>query len=277
MSPRYEVLVLFLAFRTVASPAQLKPPTLNAWNAYIQAAESRLRNGAQRQPLWRDGEPGLRERIHDGEIVAFPAGGKSPRSVPDGLIHDWIGAMFIAKVSLKDVFAVVQDYDRYAVYYGPAILASKTLSRKDGLDSFRVRYIRKALLATVVLDAGYEARYSRIDDRRWYSVARGTSIREIQNYAEPDERALPAGQGSGYAWRTCGLLQFEAGDGGVYVEQEGMALSRTIPAAFRWFVEPFVERLARGLVTGWLGQTRQAAISIARRNDSAGSALTGLR
>jgi len=240
----------------------LRPATLSAWENYIQMAESRLRSDEGRQVLWMDEVPGRRNRVRSGEIVVATTNGKSHQAVPHGLIHDWSGAIFVPKVSIPDVLAVIQDYDRYAEYYGPTMRSAKLLNRDGDHESFRVRYVRKALFVIAALDVEYEVQDYRIDKHRWYSVARSTSVREIQNYGQPGERILPADQGDGYVWRACGISRLDESDGGVYVEQESIALSRSIPLSLRWLVEPFVERLSRDLVVGSLRHTRDAVLCV---------------
>ena len=46
----------------------------------------------------------------------------------------------------------------------------------------------------------------------------------------------------------------KSSDGGVYVEMETMALSRDIPAALRWMVDPIVQRVAKSAMTTSLRQ-----------------------
>ncbi len=186
---------------------------------------------------------------------------KPSRAIPHGLIHDWIGAIFIPNVSIRDVWAVLDDYDRYADYYGPTIRHANLLSRDTDREAYRVHYVRKALLVTVALDVEYESRFYWLDEHRWYSVARSTSLREVHNYGEPGERTLASDDGSGYMWRAFSILKLDESDDGVYVEQESIALSRNIPASLRWLIEPFVERLSRELTIGWLRQTRAAVVA----------------
>jgi hypothetical protein len=255
-----EIFAAVLLSSPAASAAGLSSATLNAWNGFVKMAESRLPNGA---------EPGLRERVRAGEIVAAPVSGKA-LSVPHGAIHDWAGAVFIPKVSLADVFAVVRNYDYYSDYYGPAIRDSKLLSRGEGVAHFRARYVEKALFITVAIDVEYEVRHCRLSDTRWYSAANSGSIRQIQRYGSPGERELPADDPGAYVWRSASFLRFDASDGGVYVEQENAVLSRAIPGALRWIAEPFVERLSRGLITAWLRRTREAAIMVARKGGAQG-------
>ena len=243
------------------TPAELRPATASSWKDYIQGVESRRLGDEANRVLWIDQVPGRRQRVRSGMIVVSAMNGKPLKAVPHGLIHDWIGAIFIPGVSVHDVIAMLQDYDRYAGYYGPTVRCAKLLDRNGSRDSFRVRYVRKAFFVTVVLDVDYDAEYCRLDEHRWYSVARSTSIREIHTYDEPDESNLPADYGSGYLWRAFSILKLDEGDGGVYVEQESIVLSRKIPVSLRWLIEPFVERLSRELVTGWLRQTREAVLS----------------
>ena len=74
---------------------------------------------------------------------------------------------------------------------------------------------------------------------------------------------------------TCGapfgVCKVEKRDGGVYLEQESIALSRTIQVKLHWLVEPFVERLSQNLVIASLRQTRDAVRS--RRIPSVESAI----
>lgn len=252
---------LLVAWGSIVSAAQLRPATLEAWNDYVKAAEVRLRSDEASQIPWMDQIPGVRERLRRGEIVAWPATATHSRAVPHGMIHDWSGAIFIPRTSVREVLSVIEDYDRYADYYGPTIRWAKLLSRNGDESAFRVRYSRKALFVTVVLDIDYDMRYCQVDEKRWYSVARSTSIQEINNSGEAGERAVVADNGSGYIWRTFGISKFDESDGGVYLEQESIALSRTIPVELRWLVKPFVEHLSKELVVETLRQTRDAVTS----------------
>src|SRR5579872_2908896 len=100
--------LLFFAPVAVSSPG-VKPETLKAWDNYIKVTESRLRPAADGQKLWTDQEPGRCERVLRGEILAAPTDGNAPKAVFHGLIHDWVGAVFIPHAALSDVLAIVQD------------------------------------------------------------------------------------------------------------------------------------------------------------------------
>ena len=72
---------------------------------------------------------------------------------------------------------------------------------------------------------------------------------------------VPPLQGIGYTWRLYSVARFEERDGGVYVEPEAVALSRDIPVALRWMVDPIVRRVSRNTLLISLQQTKEAVRS----------------
>ena len=102
-----------------------------------------------------------------------------------------------------------------------------------------------------------------LDDRRWYSIAHTTRMREIRRYAQPGAQELPSDQGSTYIWRIYSFARFEGRDGGVYVELEVIVLSRDIPVAVRWVVNPIVRRVSKNAMLTSLRQMEEAVDSTA--------------
>ena len=49
--------------------------------------------------------------------------GWGPVKVPNGLIHDWIAAAFIAGATVRDVLALIQNYDNHKNVYKPEVIA----------------------------------------------------------------------------------------------------------------------------------------------------------
>ncbi len=88
-------------------------------------------------------------------------------------------------------------------------------------------------------------------------------MQEIQHYGRPDEQDLPPNQGNGYVWSLYTVTRCEERDGGVYVELEAIALSRDIPVALRWMVDPIVRRVSRNTLLTSLQQTEEAVRSTA--------------
>ena len=54
--------------------------------------------------------------------------------MPDGLIHDWIGATFAPGVSLAETLALIQNYDNHKNTYRPE---DSRLLRREG-NNFQV-------------------------------------------------------------------------------------------------------------------------------------------
>src|ERR1700675_1227971 len=94
------LLALFCPASVVA--ASLGPATSQAWDDYVDSANRRMeqRLTPDRPFLWVDEVPDRLARVRAGEVLVSPASEQNPRRVPSGLIHDWIGAVFIPNVTL---------------------------------------------------------------------------------------------------------------------------------------------------------------------------------
>ena len=248
-----------------ANAATLDPITEKAWDQYVDSATRHMehRLAAGNCFLWVDESPERLARVKAGEIVVSPAEHRNPVPVPSGLIHDWLGAVFIPNVSIPQVLKVVRDYSHYADLYQPDVADSRALSRGDladgeAQDRFSMTLINKALSFRTAVEADYEMRYIRVDDRRMFSIARTTRVQEVEGLGSPDQRLLPVGTGRGIIWRMFDITRYMERDGGVYVEFEALALSRDIPGSIRWFVDPLVRRIAKNSLAASLRDTENA-------------------
>ncbi len=219
--------------------------------------------------LWIDEVPGGAALIRRRQIVVAPVGLLMPAKVPSGLVHDWIGAAFIPNVTVNDVLSIVRNYAHYRDFYRPNVIDSKVGATSETEDEFSIVLMNKSLFSKTVLDGEYQASYVRIDPRRLYSVSQTTRIREITEYGAPGQHTLPEDGGTGLIWRLYSVTRLEERDGGVYIEIEVIALSRDIPTAVRWIVEPMVRRMARESLVTALRQTKDAVQSaeVASRAD----------
>ncbi len=121
--------------------------------------------------------------------------------------------------------------------------------------------MNKAFFLKTALDADYESTIVRIDDRRLYSTAWTTRVQEIQEFGSPGEHRLPEGEGNGYIWKLYSVSRLQQRDGGTYVELEAIVLSREIPHAIRFVVDPIVRRVSRNSLLLSLQQTKDAVQS----------------
>jgi hypothetical protein len=248
--------VVALSVVAVVAPvgaAELKPATVAAFDRYVRTTEARMASELSSSDRFiRAGRP------TPGELLIArlrtPDGGKEI-DVPDGLIHHWVGVVFVPGATVDRAVALLQDYDRHADIYKPNVARSKTLSR-DG-DAFRVylRFFMKKVIA-VVVNSEHDARFFRPARDRAHSRIYSTRIAEVENPDTSREREKPVGNDSGYLWRLYSYWRFLERDGGTYVQCESISLTRGIPTGFGWLIGPFVTSIPRESLTFTLETTR---------------------
>jgi hypothetical protein len=257
--------LLILAASISSRALQLNSEALTGWNEYIQAQSARIAEaGHATSFLWSDQSPDRIRRLREGEILVAPMG-ESPRILSHALIHHWIGAVFLPNTKLEDVLTVVRDYDKYKQFYAPYVVDSRLMHQAGNEDAFSMRILNNAVIAKFALEADFQTSFSRVDANRWYSVGYSTRIREIKEYGQPDQYELVTDIGHGLVWRLYNASRFEERDGGVYIELEAAALSRDVPSAFRWLVNPAVRRASRSSMLRCLQKTQTAVLASNRR------------
>lgn len=257
-------LILVASFHATAKAATLKPETVEAWNAYIQAKTASIQPRVQpgKAFLTIDQDEERAAEVRGGQPYIAPAEGQNPKRVPGGLIHDWMGVAFIPDANINEVLSTVRHYEEYKKFYHPVVIASKGVAASSLDDHFSMVLMNKSLISKTALDSDYESSYVRVDRRRWYSISQTTRIQEVENYGTEDQHVIPEDQGTGLIWRLVSITRFEERDGGVYVEVEAIALSRDIPFSLRWLVMPVVRRVSRSSLATSLEQTAEAVESI---------------
>ncbi|MBZ5685287.1 MAG: hypothetical protein LAP86_09635 [Acidobacteriia bacterium] len=242
-----------------ADPEQLRPPTIQAFDTYIKtaelAAEATLR--AAGPFLWSEMDSARARHIQEGRIVAEFWTGRGPVKVPDGLIHDWVGAALIPGTTVDETLALIQDYDNHENIYKPEVLASRLISHHG--DDFKI-YLRllKKKIITVILDTDHEVNYASLDRSRWMCRSYTTRIAEVEKAGSPGERVLPPDTGHGFLWRLYSYWRFEERGGGVYIECRAISLTRDVPFGLGWAIEPIIQKLPRESLIKTLEDTRKA-------------------
>jgi len=248
-------------------PIELKQKTLDAFEVYVRLTDKRNDDELQTSSpyLWVDGLPDARRQ----EAYAQLRGGQvrierlntlrdgQPIKCPDGLIHHWVGVIFIPGATIEQTLRLIQDYDHHSIYYGPDVARSKLLERRGDVFKVYLRFRRKKVI-TVVLNTEYEIHYSPVDATHAHSRSFATRIAEVENYDKRDEREKPIGNDGGYLWRMDTWWRFLERDGGTYVQCESVSLTRTIPAGLRWLIGPFVNSIPRETLAATLTATRTA-------------------
>lgn len=253
--------LLIMAASLSSKAAELNGETVAAWDHYIQSQNARVAAHAHDTSfLWSDESRDRIRRLREGEVVVAPFG-ENPKPVPYGLIHHWIGAMFVQNTRLEDVVRVVRDYGKYKQFYAPTVIDSRSLHQgATDDDAFSLRMLNKAAVAKFALDAEFQSSYTAVDEKRWYSIGHSTHVKEVEAFGEADEHELPSGTGHGFIWRLYNVSRFEQRDGGVYVELEAAALSRDVPTSVRWIVNPVVRRVSKSSMVVSLRNTQAAVV-----------------
>ena len=272
---RPAIMLVLASFIAAPSPApmdvmtvDLEPKTAEAFDRYVQLTDARIAKEITRPGafLYVEGlsEPTRSETLaslRQGQVYIRPletqdASGRDMEA-PNGLIHHWLGAVFIPGVTLSQVLHLVQDYDRHQDYYKPEVARSRLL-RQDGND-YQIYYrLREKKIITVTLDTNHDVQYFPIDSTHCRSRSTATRIAEVADAGQPDEHEKPVGHDGGFLWKMESSWRFEEKDQGVYVEVESVSLTRDIPTGLGWLIRPFVTSIPRESLLLTLNSTRSA-------------------
>jgi hypothetical protein len=262
-----KILAIFLisiACCHVAAAADLQPKTSIAFDHYVAITEARfagefrpggpflyidhLGNGAQSQAYadLKHGDLWI-EKLESKEAKA---------GVPGGILHHWVGIVFIPGATMEKALRVVKDYDRRSEFYKPDVIASRLISHQG--DDYKIFLrLRQKKFITAVFNTNYDIHWGQVDPTRVYSNSVSTRIAEVKNADKPDGEELPVGTGNGYVWRLNTYWRFEEKDGGIYLQCEALSLSRDIPTGLGWALDPMVAGIPRESLVHLLTRTRE--------------------
>jgi hypothetical protein len=207
--------------------------------------------------LWSDGFPDRIAQLRNGATISELYSGKRPIRVPDGLIHDWIGAICVPGATMAKTLALVQDYDNHKNVYQPEVIGSRLIGRQENDFQIYLR-LRKKKIITVILDTEHEVRYFSANSKRWGCRSHTTRISEVEDAGKPAERARPPDTGYGFLWRLSSYWRFEEKDNCTLIECRAISLTRDIPKALAWIIQPMVLKLPRESLKATLEATRRA-------------------
>ena len=247
------LVAVFLAAQGLRA-AELRPAASAAWEGYIGLTEQRiageLEDGKKvlatdfladsesrtTRSLLRNGQSSIRRlKTTDRNGKEIP--------VPDGMIHHWLGGIFVPGVTLDSLLRWLQDYDRHERYF-QEVERSKLVSHNG--PEFQIFYrLRRKKVLTVYYNTFHTVVYRQQDPRRASSRSFTTKIAELDNPGTAEEKEKPDGTDRGFLWRLNSYWRFQEADGGVFVECESVSLSRTIPFGLSWLIKGYVESIPR--------------------------------
>lgn len=235
--------ILFLLLSVLLSKAEEpKRDTLLAWDDYIGSINANVteRNAGTKPFIWVDESSEARQRVQSGKLVIT---NHDPRKVPHGLIHHWLGVMFVPNLSLDQVMQVLNSYDRYSDIYKSLIRKTSVIEQVGDTVTLNVLAVQKAFSVTAAVETDEEIQILRPAPNRVCITANSVRIQEIANYGQPGEHVFPEARRPGSVWRALIVQRLEQRDGGVYVELETISLSCGIPAEVRWLIKPLTDDL----------------------------------
>lgn len=250
----------------------LRAATIRVFSSYVANAEAQnAPNLREASFLWVDSLPDNARSaaiasLRAGEVELRRLGTEGPEGkfdVPGGMIHDWQGIVFIPGVKLDTVLRILQDYDHHSVYYAPDVAISHIESH-DG-NHFRVfMRFRRQKIVTVVLDTEQEINYYRDSPLRAHSRSSTVRIAQVEDPGGPHEKEKTPGDDDGYLWRMETWWRMEERDGGVYVQNRVITLTRDIPTGLAWLIEPFLTNIPKETLKFTLQATRTAVLNHAK-------------
>jgi hypothetical protein len=267
------LILLCAVCSATASAAELKQKTTTAFDRYVAATEARFANELRPDGpfLYIDAmNPDAKRQAYDqlknGEILVQKLETKAPgvsSDVPDGMVHHWVGLIFIPGATLAKTLPIVKDYDRRAELYKPDVSASRTLAH-NGDDFKMFLRLHQKKFTTVDFNTTYDVHWGAVDATKVYSNSISTRIAEVKDPDKPDGEELPVGTGHGYLWRLNTYWRFEEKDGGVYLQCEALSLTRDMPTGLGWLLKPLVTSIPKASLNRALGQTRKVVQDEAR-------------
>ncbi len=250
--------------------ADLTPETLEAFQRYVRATEARIDREVSRpgEFLYVEGlsEPQRsrtlamlkRGEVYMEQLRTLDASSRRIEA-PDGIIHHWMGAVFIPGVTLQQTLALMQDYNRHQDIYKPEVVRSKLLSHNG--NDFKIYYrLRKKKVITVTLNTEHDVHYFPVDATHCTSRSYSTRIAEVADADTPQEHEKPVGHDGGFLWRMNSYWRFEQKEGGVYVECESVSLTRDIPTGLGWLIKPFITGIPKESLLMTMNSTRSALL-----------------
>ncbi len=235
-----------------AAAAELKQETIQAFDQYVKVTEEERAAKMRKSGafLWIDSQDeALRQQLHErlarGEVVTKRLETRDdnrPIRIPHGLVHHWIGTIFIPRATLQQTMILMENYPTYPQVFSFGVQRSNVLSQEKQDFQVQLRMFREAR-SPVFYNVDLDDRYFRVDADHGYRRSRSTRIAELADVGKPTEHELPVGDDRGLLWRLNLDWRCQEENGGVFLQIELIALSRGVPAIIAWLANPYIQSL----------------------------------
>ncbi len=243
---------------SLAHAAGLKPETSAAFDHYVKLTEDEIakrtgsdfvlleKNAKQKTLVWLGQtviEP--KKTLDQGQEI----------DIPDGLVQDWIGTLFLEGLTLDRVRDMVLNFADYKYYFKQQVIDSKLVKRDgDHFDAFL--RLSKRQVTPMVLNVQLSALYTTLDPTHGYAVYRSTHLAEVAHPNKPStyDQERSSDDQTGNLWRLNYYWRLHQTDDGVYAEVEMITLSRPggglHPGRFLSGFESFPRELEEAFLDG---------------------------
>jgi len=235
-----------------AAAAELKQETIQAFDQYVKVTEEERAAKMRKSGafLWIDSQDdALRQQLHErlarGEVVTKRLETRDdnrPIRIPHGLVHHWVGTIFIPRATLPQTMALMENYPTYPQLFSFGVGRSQVLSQEKNHSQVQLRMFREAR-SPVFYNVDLDDRYSRVDANHGHLRSRSTRIAELADVGKPTEHELPVGNDRGLLWRLNLDWSCQEENGGVFLQIELIALSRGVPAIIAWLANPYIQSI----------------------------------
>jgi hypothetical protein len=246
----------------IARASEPQPAAVAAFDRYTMLVEDQLKTRVgPHNFLWLDEHPKEKSLAWFSQDVIAPlkmldSGKEIP--VPDGLIQDWIGAIFLEGYTLERVRNVVTGFADYKNVFKQEVADSRLVKHDgDRFDAFLRIYKRQ--LQSVALNVNLSADFTALDPSRGYLICRSTHIGEALHANKKTEEERSPEDEYGYLWRMNLYWRLQYADNGVYAEVELISLSRDAAGnRLGRLLNGFVQSFPRDFVAAFMDGMRQA-------------------
>lgn len=219
--------------------------TLATWDEYVRETERRIQADEPHPDSVRV-TPGEWRRLATGDVLLRQRQTRrqdgSEIDIADGAVHHWVGRVFLPGVRLESLLAELQAPTRRQ--WLPPEVQWMRVSGSGRQLGVAMRVVRTGVV-DVTYDTSYRVEYAR--HAGGHATSRSVSTRIAQVYAPgtPQERPATPDEDHGFLWRLNAYWRYLPANGGVLVECESLALSRSVPLVLRVLAGPIVDRVSR--------------------------------
>jgi hypothetical protein len=259
----FDRLALLLCVLSFVRAADLKPETAAAFDHYVKLTEEANEKLSGSGFLRLDQDKKQKNLVWLGQTVIEPKktlDHDQEIDVPDGLLQDWIGEIYLESATLERVRDMLLNFADYKTYFKQQINESRLVKRDgDHFDAFLRFYKRQ--VAPMVLNTQLSSVYTSVDPSRAYILNRSTHIGEAAHPGKKQsyDQERSSEEAAGYLWRLNFYWRLHQADDGVYAELELISLSRPggglrpgrFLSGFEGFPREIVECFLDGLRTAF--------------------------